>query len=141
MRYTLTAPMSIGPRLMPAVIIGQDTDTYGTVHIEIDHYDGQRYVGHYVIDTSGETYEATDIRTGVTMPTDDDAALSLTLRSLTGALLSFLGNEADRYRAWMGSGDAQPHEGWSFTEGIAEWAYLNEDEIAMAREEIEGEEY
>jgi hypothetical protein len=139
--YTLTSPLVIGPRLMPALIFGLDTDTYGTISAEIDSYDGERYVLRYVIDTSGETYEAADIRTGVTMPTDDDGALSMTLRSLFGALLAYLDNEAVRYSIWMRSGDAQPSEGWSFSEGVAEWAYVHAEGIGEARMEIEGGDY
>jgi hypothetical protein len=138
-QYTLTSPLVIGPRLMPAVIVALDTETYGTISAEIDHHDGERYVLHYVIDTSGETFEGTDLRSGACRFVDGDHDAQL--RSMVGALLSFLGAEADRYGAWMDSGDATPAGGWSFGEGIAEWAYLNSDELTLLREQIEGDEY
>jgi hypothetical protein len=133
---TVAWPLVIGPRLMPAVMFGQGTDTYGTVSVEIDHYDGERYVMRYVIDTGGGAYEAADIRSAVCMP--DDGDLSLLVRHMTGALLAYLEDEAERYEAFMRSGEPVPLSGWSFSESVAEWAYLNSDEIAVARDALDG---
>jgi len=137
--YTLTSPLVIGPRLMPALLVAQGTDTYGTISGEIDSYDGERFVLRYVIDTSGHVFERADVRSAVCYP--DSVNPSDVLRSMMGALVSFLGAEAEAYAGSGNMGANEPADGWMFSPEIAEWAYLNADELSMLRDEIEGEEY
>jgi hypothetical protein len=119
---------------MPAVGIGD-----GVVHAEIDHYDGQRFVLRYLIEHPGGLYEAADVRSRVIGEADaeaaDDDAMSALLRSLMGALLAYLGAEAEAYRRTMGA--EPPADGWSFDVQVAEWAYLNIDDLAFMQGELE----
>lgn len=66
-------------------------------------------------------------------PVSNDRADAL---GALGTLLSFLGSEADRYRSTMGQ--REPDDGcYHFGPEVAEWAYLNSDELEMAALEVE----
>ena len=137
-KYVLTAPLAIGPRLMPALIVAQGTDTYGTISAEVSHYDeGPSAVIRYVIDTSGSEYERADVT--VRPVYSDDTPSTLVRRGLA-TLCSFLAAEAEAYAGSGNMGANEPVDGWLFGPEVAEWAYLNSDEIAMLRDEIEGDE-
>jgi hypothetical protein len=136
--YVLTSPLAIGPRLMPAAIIAPGTDTYGTISVEIDSYDeGPAAVIHYFIDTPSTVYEATDVR--IRPLYTDDTPSDIAARAIA-TLCSFLGAEAEGYQFSGNMGANEPRDGWFFSAEIAEWAYLNSDELGMLRDEIEGDE-
>ena len=68
---------------------------------------------------------------------DDPAAIGrpasldepeLQARRVLRSATSFLLADAEAYRARMGRG--QPPDGWVFTPAVAEWAYLNDTELA-----------
>jgi len=123
--YTLTAPMIITSRLEPGITIGSG-EYRGTISLEpCDGTDpfapGRTY--SYTIDTSaGALYSAQDLHAhgGI--------------RVALAALLAFLGMDAMSYRATMGK-DA-PEGGWCFDLATAEWAYMVEDELSLACEEL-----
>lgn len=53
------------------------------------------------------------------------------------SLCSFLAADADRYRSVMGP-ITDPHDdGYLFGEAVAEWAYMNDDALALAALELD----
>ncbi|WP_431881849.1 hypothetical protein [Micromonospora chalcea] len=116
--------MIITSRLMPGMTVGD-----GTISIEISGRDGDRAAFRYYIDTpAGELHAGDDIRSAtLTGQTPDEL-----IRAGMAALLSFLSAESESYQSTMG--ERAPADGWSFSAQVAEWAYLNADEISMACE-------
>lgn len=136
--YVLTRPLAIGPRLMPALIVAQGTDTYGTISAEVFSYEeGPEAIIRYVIDTGGHEYVRADL---TVRPLYSDDTPSTIVRRALATLCSFLGAEAERYTGSGNMGANEPVDGWLFDAKVAEWAYLNSDDLAMLRDEIEGDE-
>lgn len=133
--YALTAPLCIGPRLMPAVIVAQDTDTYGTISAQISGYDERprpRAKISYFIDFPGGEYYGNDISVSPLYTDDKPGEI---IRRGMATLCGFLTAEAEAYRATMG--EHEPADGfWLFSAEVAEWAYLNSDELAQAELEL-----
>ncbi len=135
--YTLTAPLVIGPRLTPALIIALNTDIYGTISAEIVGFDeGPRARLSYMIDTSfgSAAYEAADL--SVAPLYADDTPGDIVRRGIA-TICSFLVAEAEGYQATMGA--EEPADGWYFDARVAEWAYLNADELSLAEMQLRGE--
>lgn len=118
--YTLQPPLEIGPRLLPSVSFegGRVSLDPSTMEYFIDLDDGTEVTGD-------------DFRAPRVGGTPDDF-----VRTAMGSLLGFLSAFAEAHNPRYGEGHEQydlfPHE-------IGEWAYLNEDEIAMAAMELEDE--
>jgi hypothetical protein len=134
-QYVLTAPLSIGPRLMPSIAIDPGRETGGRLSAEIIGYDeGPRARIAYFIDFPGGEYYGNDISVS---PLYADHTPGEIIREGIAVLCSFLAAEAESYQATMGA--SEPADGWLFSATVAEWAYLNSDELAMAGMELRGE--
>lgn len=131
MQYVLTAPLIITSRLMPGIRVGD-----GTVHAEVYSFepDGRANL-RYVIDYPGGEYIRADVSVGP-MYADDPTAI---VREGIRTVLSFLSAEAEQYAGSGQMGTAVPADGWLFSAEVAEWAYLNSDEISMAEIELDEE--
>ena len=116
----MTAPLFIGPRLMAAVRVGDDGGTLHIKPIGRDHED--RVEWRYVIEDGDRTVldEGTDLRSGAGEPVDPRKALA--------TLVGFLGAAAEAYRVDMQGQASENAE--QFPPGVAEWAYLHDDELA-----------
>lgn len=127
-KLTLTAPLIIGPRLMPAVRVG-DNVTGGI--ISLDPSDLTWYIDTFDPDTP-------DVSGGeFSHPRFSDGNDDQWVRSAMGALLGFLSAFAEAHNPRWGGED---HEQWDlFPVEVGEWAYLNDDEISMACMELEGD--
>jgi hypothetical protein len=138
--YALTAPLIIGPRLAPAVRIAPGTDTGGIITAEILAYgEGPHALLRYAIDMpGGASYEGDDLKLAMLFTDDEDA--DIVARGIA-VLCGFLGAEAEAYAGSGRMGTATPPDGWLFNPAVAEWAYLNADEIAALQEEIHIQQY
>lgn len=119
----LTAPLIIGPRLLPAVKLG-DADTGGIV--SLDPSDLTWYIDPFDPDTeeaSGGEFNVPRF----TWQTDEEW-----VRVAMRSLLNFLSTFADAHHPTWGGGEHRD----LFPEHLGEWAYLNHDEIEMAAEEL-----
>lgn len=118
-------PMFISSRLMAALKL----DTAGTLHIEHIAFDQGRATYHYIIEDADRRvlFEGNELRSGVGSDVDYIGTMS--------SLLSFLESEADSYCRTMGA--SEPQDGWQFNAKTAEWAYMHDDELAVAHDEIE----
>lgn len=126
MRYTLTDPMIITSRLMPGIRVGD-----AVISIElasIDNGEGRARYRYHIDTPAGEIYTAEDIST----PRFDGPDRGT--REAAEALVSFLSAEAEAYESTMGT--AEPVDGWLFNAAVAEWAYLNSDEISCAEMDL-----
>lgn len=132
MSLTLDAPMIVTSRLLPGVRVADVTISMQAKDVRRDET-GERLFWRYVLDGPvGPLYEAEDVScpwSGV----EPDAAM---YREMLRTVLSFLSAEADAYRSTMGG--RPPVDGWLFNADIAEWAYLNDDEIANVQFALEG---
>ena len=121
---TLRPPLAISPRLLPGV------DIDGT-WVQLD-----TQTWTIIIDHEGREYIEDDFRPGM-LPADPSEAV----RSAMGSVLSFLGAFAEACDPYYLSkyGPGENHD--LFHADLAEWAYQNGDEIAMAGFDLEyGEE-
>lgn len=127
-RYTLTAPLRITPRLMPGMRIGD-----ATLSVEIIGHDGGRNIIGYALDYPGGAYEAQD----VTIPPRRDDSPESIIREALRTILVFLDAAAEQYAGSGRMGTTEPADGWIFPVTVAEWSYINSDEIAMAIIDLE----
>jgi hypothetical protein len=132
--YELTTPLSIGPRLMPSLAIDPGSETGGRISAEIIGYEGLRARVSYFIDFPGGEYYGNDVRLS---PMYTDYTSGEIVREGIAVLCSFLTAEAEAYQATMGA--REPADGWRFSAEVAEWAYLNSDELAMVEMWLRGE--
>ncbi len=131
MRLTIRAPMIITARLMPGVKVADGYISVAPVTID----GAGRVTWKYHIDTpDGCIGSGQEIRSGA-CAVPDDSVLSELLPRMAETLLSFLGADADTYAAHMGM--SEPTDGYSFGARVAEWAYLNSDEITCLSMELE----
>lgn len=115
----LRSPLVIGPRLLPALRIG---DSWVYVTPEAPDLSGalHRTIFRVIVDTpDGEIYNDADLN----VVTQDDP--SDTVREAMRSALSFLRYEGDRYLS------GPDEDGWLFNTAVAEWAYQNEDELSI----------
>ena len=117
---TLRPPLAISPRLLPGV------DIDGT-WVQLD-----TQTWTIIIDHEGREYIEDDFRPGM-LPADPSEAV----RSAMGSVLSFLGAFAESVNPRLG--DDLGENAHLFHADLREWAYLNEDEIAMAGFDLEHE--
>ena len=116
MPITLTSPMVISPRLLPAVRIG---DAFISIEPHGSDVDGTIVTTIY-IDTPEFHYEDSTLRMNLIGYMNDDQFM----RDTMATALSFLANDADRYWSIMG-----PADPYSYGDQVAEWAYMNDSEI------------
>lgn len=136
MSYVLTDPLSIGPRLMPSIAIDLGSETGGRISAEITGRDGSRPRISYFIDFPGGEYYGNDVRVS---PRYADGTPGEIVREAIATLCGFLAAEADAYTGSGNMGANEPDDGWLFSATVAEWAYLNSDEITMAELELRGD--
>lgn len=118
------APLFISGRLMAAYAVPDS----GTFHVHAFERDAEDRVHYrYVIeDANGNELESgDDLRSGVGAPVDYPATMA--------TLLSFLMAAAESYPDGESANLFQPN--------TVEWAALNDDELSMARLEIDPEEF
>ena len=127
----LTAPLEIGPRLLPSVSfeggrVSLDPDTY-EYFIDLD--DGT--------EVHGDDFSPPRV---APMPRDVPASPHHTpedeyVRMAMGSLLGFLSAFAEARNPRWGGPSSECYD--LFPDEIGEWAYLNDDEITMAAHELE----
>lgn len=132
----LQSPLQVTSRLMPGFRIPGDTG--GTVHLQAERYTNTwRVAFHYIVEDASGTVldEGTDLETPIH---SEDA--SMWYPSAAAALAGFLYAYGEHYR-YQVMGRRLP---WSdsleypnVSESLAEWCYLNSDELAMIEEELE----
>lgn len=128
---TVDSPMFISSRLMACIAIGDA----GFVHIEYTGREelprGRMRYGCVITATGGEPlYEGDGIRSGVGDPVDYTKAMATTLH--------FIAHDGENYHSCMGDWDKadEDHEPL-FNRAVAEWAYLNYDEITMVAYDLD----
>lgn len=131
--YHLTAPLEIGPRLLPSVAfeggrVSLDPNTY-EYFIDLD--DGTEVTGND-FRPPRVAPAPRDVPASPHHTPDDDV-----LRIAMGSLLGFLSAFAEAHNPRWGGKDHEQYD--LFPPEIGEWAYLNEDEIAMAAHDLENE--
>jgi len=122
----LNPPLSISPRLIPGVRVGD-----GWVS-----WDLARGIGY--VDAPGIDHAVTDMRPGLS---GRHGQPEERVRACLGALLDFLGACAEsRSYGERRKGDPMAGENSDlFPEDVGAWAQQNSDEIGMARVELEGD--
>lgn len=145
------SPMFISSRLMAALKIEGGTHELdppgGTVHIEASGREADTYpptgartsrsvpgrvaYGCVIEDDNGKVlYEGDGIRSGVGSKVNYAQAMATTLH--------FIAHDAELYRLCMGDwANADEDHQPNFNEAVAEWAYLNSDEIEMAAYDLD----
>jgi hypothetical protein len=135
--YVLTTPLEIGPRLMPSIAIDPGSETGGRISAEIIGYDeGPRAKISYFVDFPGGEYYGNDVSVS---PLYADSAPADIVREGIATLCRFLTAEAEAYQGSGNMGANEPIDGWLFSPEVAEWAYLNSGELAMAELELRGD--
>lgn len=128
------SPMFISSRLMAAIKVEGGSHELdppgGVVHIhclgrEAGYFNSTRVAyGCVIEDSTGEVlYEGDGIRSGV----DDD----VDYRRAMATTLHFIAHDGETYRSCMGDWSNDPDDQPLFNRDVAEWAYLNSDEITM----------
>ena len=115
-------PCIITSRLLPGVRLSDGS----VISIRYSKHRGDegRVRYEYLIDLpDGRCHEGNDLQSGVG---------GGTLREGMVSLLSFLGASAEAYKAVTFRGRSSDNEGL-FPDFIEEWAYQNDDELAMLR--------
>jgi len=133
--YVLTAPLSIGPRLIPSIAIDPERATGGRLSAWITGYDGDKARVSYFVDFPGGEYYGNDVALS---PRATRLEPGETIREALAVLCGYLTAEAEAYQATMGA--SEPVDGWLFSAAVAEWAYLNSDELSMAALDLRGDE-
>lgn len=122
---TLRPPLHIGPRLMPAVRIGDRS----TIHISPTRRDADgRVVWRYIIEDHDRHVldDATDLRSGTGDEIDPNKAMA--------TLLGFLTAAAEAFRHALNGGHGENAD--LFPPDVTEWAYEHDDEIAALALEL-----
>jgi hypothetical protein len=133
--YVLNAPLSIGPRLMPSAEVDPGAQTGGRLSAEIIGFEPSgRARLRYFIDFPGGTYEGSDITMS---PMYADREPGDIVRGGIATLCAFLSAEAEAYAGSGNMGANEPADGWMFSAEVAEWAYLNSDELSMLGLELD----
>ena len=124
MRFTLTDPMFIGARLMPAARVGAST-----IHVFPHARDDEnRVVWRYIIEDS-DGYVLDDA-TALSSGTGDD----IDPRQALATLAEFLTAAAEAYRHTL---NGQPSDNSDlFPPDVSEWAYEHDDELAALALEL-----
>ena len=125
----LSTPLIITPRLLPGICISDATVSVEAIGIVDGHVRWNIF-----IDRPGMPEYADPDSLGSGRGQLPDSAGT---RSAIASVLSFLSAEAEGYRCTMGV--SEPVDGWIFNADIAEWAYLNEDEIAITQCDLESD--
>lgn len=125
----VTPPLFISSRLMAAIVI--EGDTGGIVNIE---YAGTTRDGQHAYRWVIEGHDHTEIGQGDGPQTASDEANYTTAME---TLLGFLEAGAESYRHTMSGGTSDNSD--LFPPAVMEWAYMNSDELAMARGMIDPE--
>jgi hypothetical protein len=129
MRYLLTHPMIITSRLMPGIGVG---DTH-VLSVKAVATDGHRTTFAWWLDELGKGNLAKGEDIHVSAIGDDEPGDLA--RKAVHALLSFLSNDAEGYRHYMGAGE--PVDGYAFDPDVAEWAYGMSEEIEAAQLDLD----
>jgi len=136
-RYRLTAPLTVGPWHLPAVQIDHPP-TGGWLACDLS-WRGPTHNTWRIVITGylPELREVVlfDVAEGINHP-NRDYGLGRQAREVIAAVVSFLLAEADNYRQAMGA--REPADGWIFNAAVAEWAYLNDDELADLAQQLDG---
>jgi hypothetical protein len=123
--FAIPPPLFVSPRLMVAVQVFAEV---GTIHLEIAgrNIEGRITTRCVVEDNDGRELYVGDGPSSACGAEPDYLEL---MRST----ISFIAHDGEGYRRTMST--EPPEDGWGFNGAVAEWAYMNDNELAMTLDE------